>query len=97
MKVDFPSGYNAYRKTQVSATPKGQLAGGAHKTDIADFSRGSVSVPDKALLGAKTAVQSGINAPADAARLEELRRSIKEGSYNVPSEVLAAAILGMVQ
>jgi len=95
MKVDFTSNAGFYPgKKLAGAGREDTKAPAARKTDVAEFSRGSCAALDKTLLNAKAAIQSGVSAGVSAARLEELKQSIKSGTYQVHSIDIADAILG---
>lgn len=97
MKIDMTSGYGIYRKKLEAEKPavKNSAAGEGKKTsDVADFSHGSTAISDKGLVALKSSIQRDISQPASAERLEQLRASVKSGSYRVPTEALVASILG---
>ena len=94
MKIDFSQGLGFYSNIKPGGHYKDTRPHTAGKTDVAEFSRGTHSALDKALLSAKTAIQGGVGANAHTERLEALRQNIKNGDYHVPSREIVAAILG---
>ena len=93
MKVDFSSNMNIYRKREQVAAEKNSDCARKSQTDVADFSRGQAAAFDKVLMGAKASIQSAAGAPADTARLEALKQSVREGSYHVDAADLVQSFL----
>jgi len=95
MKIDFPLGTGFYNNRKPAGAEKEIKPQTVGKTDVAEFSHRADAMPDKVLLDAKMAVQTGMNAGAGAARLEYLTQSIRNGDYYVPTDAIAAAILDL--
>lgn len=95
MKVDFSSNMGLYRKRGPSGAPKtgDQAAFKAELADVAEFSRGGAATLDKSLVTAKASIQSAAAAPADPARVDALKQSVREGAYYVSTDDLIKAIL----
>jgi|GEM_PF-881076 len=95
MKINFNSSNNLYLKREPVAGGKDLRSFRGNSTDVAEFSRGGTAAPDKSLMGAKAVIQRAVSAQADPARLEALRQSVKDGSYNVETDELVRAILNI--
>lgn len=97
MKIELNGGYNIYRKNvSGDKSVKGEAAGEIKKaadTDVLEISRGNTAIADKGFAALKSRLQSDINLPASADRIEELRAAVKNGSYHIPTEVLVDSIL----
>lgn len=97
MKIELNGGYNIYRKNVSGDKPaKGGPAGESNKateTDVSEISRGNTAIADKGFAALKSRMQSDINLPTSAERIEELRAAIKNGSYHIPTEALVDSIL----
>lgn len=93
MKIDFSANLNVYRKNTAGAhkTTRGETA--QPKTDVAAFSRCSGAPPDKALSALKNSIISDVARGADSARLQELSRRVKDGTYAAPTDELVDAML----
>jgi len=94
MKINLNSSMNVYQKREPTVTERGPGATRG-SLDRAEFSRGGAAALDRPLMGAKASIQSAVNAPATPARLEELRQSVRDGSYHVSNEELVRAFLNL--
>lgn len=95
MKVDFSANLNVYRKNaQTESTTKASRNNGTReaKTDVAEFSRGSVTL-DKGTVPLRASILREANYPADPARLTELQQRVKDGTYSVSTDAIVDAIL----
>ncbi len=93
MKVNFPSRMNLYARMQAerATSVKGGFSSG--KTDVAEFSRGSVANLDKNLLGVKNSIQNELYTSASAERLDQLKQAIKAGKYHISTDDMVKALL----
>jgi anti-sigma28 factor (negative regulator of flagellin synthesis) len=68
---------------------------GSRRVDSADISASHIGLfDDKRLTVAKSAVLYDVSLSAFTDRLEEIRERVESGSYEVPAEDLADALLG---
>lgn len=97
MKIELNGGYNIYRKNISGDKSVKGNAGGENKkvaeTDVSEISRGSTAIADKGFTALKSKLQSDINLPASAERIEQLRTAVKNGSYHIPTEAIVDSIL----
>ncbi len=99
MKVEIGGVFNPYRKNvpgekSSKSQPGGEAKKASGSEDVSDVRRGSTAIDDKSFSTVKAKLQSEINAPTSSERLEELRASIKNGTYRIPTSALVDAILG---
>lgn len=97
MKIEIAGGYNVYRKNVSGEKAAKSTSSGESKkaaeTDVSEITRGSTSLADAGLTTLKSKLQSEINLPASADRIEQIRQAIKDGSYRIPTETLVDSIL----
>lgn len=96
MKVDLQTGgIGAYRKKSEAsvAKPEAETRAAGVKTDVMDIARGESTITDKKLLSLKAGIHSHVSAATGSARIDALKESVKNGSYHIPTEDLANAIL----
>jgi anti-sigma28 factor (negative regulator of flagellin synthesis) len=96
MKINFQTSYGVFknRKTENGASATGHAsASGAERMDMDSITRGQTTMSDRQMLVLKSSVQSYVSAPAERSRLEEIRESVQNGSYHIPTDKLVDAIL----
>ncbi len=99
MKVGFDGVFNPYRKSVSNektskSTSSSEPKKASGSEDVSELRSGGTAIDAKSYATLKARLQSEINAPASAERLESLRAAIKGGTYRIPTEDLVNAILG---
>ncbi|MEG2073172.1 MAG: flagellar biosynthesis anti-sigma factor FlgM [Angelakisella sp.] len=96
MKIDLNGAYRAYAKTNTAISQQGEKHSGKEKAASGNIDRVSISSEaaqksefDRLVHSAATEADTGIS----SARLSELRASVQAGTYNIPTEKLADAVL----
>lgn len=94
MKIDASGAYNIPIKNRAEelAPKKTPEAAAGRKTDVAEFSHGSVAI-EKNLAALKPNIMQDVGYSVPAERLAELQQNIKAGTYRVPTEAIVASIL----
>lgn len=100
MKINPSAGYDKYQTyvqsvknkeaAQAKSEAKGKAAG--TNTDKVTLSNEAIARAEYGRVAA--AVASEVDGSASAARLDALRDQVQSGSYYVPTDTLASAILG---
>jgi anti-sigma28 factor (negative regulator of flagellin synthesis) len=96
MKIDNQTSFGLFknRKPGSGASVTGKTSAlGAGRTDQNAIARGQTTMPDRQMLLLKSSVQDYVSAPADPARLEEIREGVQNGGYHVPTDQIVDAIL----
>lgn len=97
MKIDVSGGYNIFRKNVSGEKTAKEVAVADNKkssgADVVEISRGNTAIADKGLLTLKSNLQHGVSEPAAQERLEQLRESVRNGTYRVPTEDLVDSML----
>jgi anti-sigma28 factor (negative regulator of flagellin synthesis) len=84
----------AQEQPRVAKGEDGERAVASRKVDSAEISAGHVGAfEDKRLSVAKSTILYDVSLSAFADRLEEIRERVEDGSYNVPAEAIADALL----
>lgn len=97
MKIDVSGGYNIVRKNvsgdKLSKSASADSGKKAASADVVEISRGNTAIADKSLLTLKSSLQRDVSQPATAERMEQLRSSVKNGTYRIPTEDLVDSMI----
>lgn len=91
MKIsEYGSVMSAYLKSSYEPVKAKRSSAAAKNTDKAEFSSAS---RENAVAGAKASARNTVESFASPKRIAALKAMIKDGSYNISAESVAASIL----
>jgi anti-sigma28 factor (negative regulator of flagellin synthesis) len=95
MKIERNQPLEVYRNNKQLNVTRNETSPKISKTDTCEFSHGvsTAAVIDKTLAGVKSAAINAVNAATDPARLDAIRKSLREGTYHIPTSELVKSIL----
>ena len=95
MKIDMQSQLPVYRKQSgAESTPASVPTPVEIRRDVVDIAHGNTGT-DKTMVGLKASVHNHVNTATDPARISELREKVRSGEYNVETEDIVNAMLGL--